>query len=60
MGPFHNRGVDGLSLLEETLILDSDLPALPIRALLESPRREGDVHHSPETKRATQGFGITS
>lgn len=35
MGPFHNRGVDDLSLQEKS-ILDLDLFPLPVRPLLES------------------------
>lgn len=45
MDLFHNTGVDDLSLLEKTLILDLDLCLLPARPLLASCRRLHTLLH---------------
>lgn len=45
MDPFHNTGVDDLSLLEKTLILDLDLCLLPARPLLAPCRKLHTLLH---------------
>lgn len=58
MDPFHNRGVDDLSLQETALILDLDASPSPVRPLLGSC--QGLIHYYGTSQNTASARGLPS